>query len=812
MKGDFTRFTYDPAKRYTRVLKQQGRVDLDADWNELNDILDGLDRTTRIDVIGECGAPIANPGFVIGLNGAGTDLTISQGRFYAHGLLLELPAPGTTYLTQPLLPNPPALNPVDGNVDAVFLDVWERHITAVEDPSIREVALGGPDTTTRVQTIFQVRITQDVGAVTCDTMPFPAASGGLMLASVVPVPPSDDLCAIAPLGGYRGLENRLYRVEVHHSTASGQATFKWSRDNGSIVFPVTEFPAGQPTKVRVSRLGRDQVLTFRFGDWVEVIGDQSELAGVPGTLAQIVGIDEANRELTLSKNVAAHAAETHPKVRRWDQPSDAIPIAPGPFVLEDGVQVEFSGTDFLTGDYWTFPARTATGLIEFPSTPQPPEGITHVYCPLALVTWHVAGGVVTADITQCPPKFPPLTEQRVCCCCTVTVGTGGDFATIADALAGVAGVTGPVRICLRPGTHDVTATIVINRNDVTIEGCGPNSRVLGGANPIFRVDSVSGITFEHVWVEGDDVVVLQARRASGLRVEGSFVQAVGAAAAMQLQVQGLEIVGTTVRGAGIHVTDGSALVLIRDNDIADGQGAGIALGGIVAAIGVADNATGVVGVRILGNRISAMFNSGVATITGDDDGGDVEEVTIAGNDIDGCALQGPAGPFQAAAVGGVVMERSRRVRVRENRIVRNGGNENLACGVFFFLCEAVEVDDNYIEDNGITRGTVEGNGPAFQGGIIAFFVIGETLEVPGSGDEVRSRCSAGIRRLRCAATPSSVLPGSRSASSRSEPRWSRATRSPPSGCTRSRSVQLSHSPSPSSTSANRTSSSATRYP
>lgn len=708
MKGDFTRFTFDPSKRYTRVLKQQGRVDLDADWNELNDIFDSLDRTTRIDVIGECGAPSGAAAFVVALNGAGTDLTLSPGRFYAHGLILEVPDPGTSYLTQPLLPNPPALNPVDGRVDAVFLDVWERHITAVEDPEIREVALGGPDTTTRMQTIYQVRIAQDLeGGATCDAVPFPPPSGGLLLASVVPVPPGDDLCAIAPAGGYRGLENRLYRVEVHDATASGQATFKWSRDNGSIVFPITEFPTGQPTKVRVSRLGRDQVLTFRFGDWVEVSGDQSELSAVPGTLAQIVGIDEANRELTLSKNVVAHAAETHPKVRRWDQPSDAIPIGPGPFILEDGLQVEFSGTDFLTGDYWTFPARTATGDIEFPSTPQSPDGIEHVYCSLAVVTWHVSGGgVVTADIVPCPPQFPPLTELRACCCCTVTVGQGGDFATIAAALAGVAGVAGPVRICLRPGAHDVTATVAIARNDVTIEGCGAMSPILGGANPIFLVDSASHVTFEHVWIEGDDVPVMRARRASALRIEGCHLQTAGTGATAQLQAEGLEILDSTVRGAGIHVTDGSSRVLIRGNDIADGQGPGIALGGIVGAIGEADDAAGVVGVRILENRIEAMTNSGVATRLGGDGGegaGDVEDVTIAGNEIAGCALQPAASPFVQFAVGGVVMERSHRVRVRENRIVDNGvQGGNPACGVFFLFGSEVEVDDNYIAGNGGT--------------------------------------------------------------------------------------------------------------
>jgi hypothetical protein len=33
MKGDFTRNTFVPSKSFSRVLMQQGRVQLDADWN-----------------------------------------------------------------------------------------------------------------------------------------------------------------------------------------------------------------------------------------------------------------------------------------------------------------------------------------------------------------------------------------------------------------------------------------------------------------------------------------------------------------------------------------------------------------------------------------------------------------------------------------------------------------------------------------------------------------------------------------------------------------------------------------------------------
>jgi hypothetical protein len=38
MKGDFSRFTFKKEKHYSSVRMQQGRVQLDADWNEQMDI------------------------------------------------------------------------------------------------------------------------------------------------------------------------------------------------------------------------------------------------------------------------------------------------------------------------------------------------------------------------------------------------------------------------------------------------------------------------------------------------------------------------------------------------------------------------------------------------------------------------------------------------------------------------------------------------------------------------------------------------------------------------------------------------------
>ena len=57
MSGDHTRFTFDPLKRYSGVLMQQGRVQLDSDWNEEIDILRRRIRTTTLDILGPLGAP-----------------------------------------------------------------------------------------------------------------------------------------------------------------------------------------------------------------------------------------------------------------------------------------------------------------------------------------------------------------------------------------------------------------------------------------------------------------------------------------------------------------------------------------------------------------------------------------------------------------------------------------------------------------------------------------------------------------------------------------------------------------------------------
>jgi Family of unknown function (DUF6519) len=48
-------------------------------------------------------------------------------------------------------------------------------------------------------------------------------------------------CQPIPVAGYQGLENQLYRIEIHQGGTEATATFKWSRENGSVVSSITTF-------------------------------------------------------------------------------------------------------------------------------------------------------------------------------------------------------------------------------------------------------------------------------------------------------------------------------------------------------------------------------------------------------------------------------------------------------------------------------------------------------------------------------------------------------------------------------------------
>ncbi|MBN1512856.1 MAG: right-handed parallel beta-helix repeat-containing protein [Phycisphaerae bacterium] len=712
MKGDFTRFTFDPTKHYTRVLKQQGRVDLDADWNEQAEILDALDRVTRVDAIGSVGIPIHRPGFVISPAGD-NDLAISAGRIYVDGILCEMPADKPyTYNMQPYLFKPPEIQPVANRTDLVYLDVWERHVTALEDPALREPALDGPDTTTRVQTVFQIRVNTDVPARTCKEAQLPKPSDGRLSTSFVS-PGRDNLCETPLGGGYRGLENRLYRVEIHEGGDFKNAKFKWSRDNGAIACRIEEFVTGEEKCVRVSRLGRDQELAFRREDCVEVLCDEAELNGKPGKLVCVDDLDEANHGLRLSDTVSSYKNTTNPKIRRWDQAGDAIPVTSDWIDLEHGIRVKFSGDRFLTGDYWTFAARTATRQFDELDA-APPQGIIHHYAPLALVTWVEGPHGLTADIVPCSPKFPPLTELPVGsrCCCTITVGDGthshGDCHSLQQAIDRAANEKRPVQVCLLPGVHTLTRTVKIQRDDITIRGCQDAAPVHSpDGQPAFRVDGRTAVTFDTLSVESKgNAPLLIAAESKRLTIRNCVLKADKSAWVAAIQGEDIEVDRNRFDKGGLHIVDGSQRLRVTHNQFWKGSDSGIDLGGSAGSIALARTAAGVCEVAIVANRIEYFGQSGIVGVFGEkDDFGDLEDVTIAHNVIRGCARTESRQTSTPAVAGGIVLGHARFVRIHHNSITDNGvEKDRRACGIYAEQTEGLQVIHNTIRGNGTDTG------------------------------------------------------------------------------------------------------------
>lgn len=437
-RGDFTRDTFDPYRHFSRVLMQQGRVQLDSDWNEQMSIITHYLRTLTADLVGPHGAPRQSDGAIgegFKIAADGKSFRIHHGHYYVDGILCQNSV-NDDELGDELLYSEQADYPLtkkaketglsDGG-HLVYLDVWERHLSYVEDDYMREKALGGPDTATRAKVVWQVKIKEDV-EIEKDT-PYSEfltllekatkpGSGRLRARARTSPDGNNAPCLTAPEASYRGPENQLYRVEIHNSSEAGDgATFKWSRENGSVIFPITEFTGGDV--ITLEHLGRDCRFGLESADWVELVDDDYILQNQAAPLLQIKDVDIANSQVTLQSAPQTPVATDpgkHPYLRRWDQTEgDAygVPVKEGKedsdwIALEDGVEIQFptpestnseNGHVYQTGDFWLIPARTATGDVEWPGAVDnpkalPPQGVDHHFAPLARI--EVANGDVNS--------------------------------------------------------------------------------------------------------------------------------------------------------------------------------------------------------------------------------------------------------------------------------------------------------------------------------------------------------------------------------------------------------------------------------
>ncbi|NUK00859.1 hypothetical protein HRW18_05045 [Streptomyces lunaelactis] len=479
MHADISRITFRPDRHYSAVIAQQGRVQLDADANEQAAIQLLQARTTAADLIGQHGGPAGATGFALAFVGGGReldDLSIGAGRYYVDGILLDAtrPQPGVPVVDDghaaedadedapPADAQPPATwtywDQPDGYRDPerpgdrlptqfpylAYLKVWERSVTAAEDPLLREVALGSamPDTAARLKTVWQVlplpgsqlevedgASKDQVRAAFAKWAAAQAPTARMAARSERPEHADEDPCLVKPDARYRGPENQMYRVEIHEGGGAKDATFKWSRENGSVTFPVDELDG---TWVELASLGSDDKLDLNVGDLVEFVDTAYTSRGEPLPLLRVEEVDLPGRRVRLSGEPDSSVGRRpglHPFLRRWDHRSGsrhtsgsgrtkqgaaklrhgAVRIEEGGWLpLEDGVLVYFEpGRTYRTGDFWTVPARTATGNVEWPTDAarrpllQAPAGIQVHYAPLA---W-VLGEGSTPDLRM---TFAPL--------------------------------------------------------------------------------------------------------------------------------------------------------------------------------------------------------------------------------------------------------------------------------------------------------------------------------------------------------------------------------------------------------------------
>jgi Family of unknown function (DUF6519) len=639
MAGDYTRATFDPHRDHAGVLMQQGRVTLDADWNELVELVDRRLRAETIDIIGRCVVPRETPdGFAIGLSG-GT-MTIGQGRAYVHGILTEChgaepdvydPVLGEVHGTQPIayekqpyFPNAAAVAPLPTTgTYLAYLDVWRREVTALEEPELLEKAIA-VDTSTRLQTAWQVRLLEVPDGTTCSSdVPawndLIAPSAGRLTTAAVGVPVDDDPCTVPPTGGYRGTENRLYRVEVHDHGPLGTATFKWSRDDASIAFPVTGIDTAR-TKLTVTRVGRDSVARISIGDWVEITDDWRELNGLPGELRKVAGVDDGDETITLAAALPSGGFDPldgsrHTRVTRWDQSGVAVDAAGGvmqvpavagqTIVLEDGVQVAFDVDPTVggmhSGDYWVFAARTADASVE-ELTAAPPRGILHHFCRLAVVTF--PSGTPIDCRTFWPPDFGGDGHDCSCAACVTPESHASGQLTIQMAVDQVKSRGG--KVCLQPGFYFLDGAIrITGAQSLELEGKGWRTiLVTAGREPAIVVQASLGVTIDSLTILTSSLarvgalpagIAIALRNTIGTAIERCVLAQLGAVRrdtqagttlTHEATTTGFASVGPQAAGAPLIALDGFVVETLVDENVLIGTtGIGSIWGALTSELG-----------------------------------------------------------------------------------------------------------------------------------------------------------------------------------------------------------------------------------
>ncbi|GHJ47485.1 hypothetical protein Cs7R123_48270 [Catellatospora sp. TT07R-123] len=514
MATDVARVSFDPGRRYTGVVPQQGRVSLEAEENEQYRIEDEERLAELREIIGPAGTP--DDGYKIIEDGG--DLVIGPGTMYVGGVRVHSGAK-VRYSAQPdwrdSSGDPQFRKPGEAAHEHVVLQLTEYDVTAAEDPVLREVALGGPDGAARRRIVTRVRLLptrakacgpalrDDRKAWHVEGLEFDPAtmrlnSASRLLVAWDPPPSAPDPCEPTAAGGYLGAENQLIRVQVSAAYEDGTFDLLWGYDNASMLYRVT---AGSGTMLTLDRAPVDDYHFPRAGQPVQVLraaadldsadgvteGWAAALCGEVAALSEPYDPDTRTVVLPAPPPAVYLDADATPQLylRVWEELRTGVKSGQTVALTGTGVSVtiELEHGFAHPGDFWQIGVRPATPDTVLPARllreAQPPDGPRMWACPLAVVAWSDGRFQLLDD---CRIPFPPLTGLTPgtgggCCTVSVDVADAARLQAIIDqATAGrpVGDPSQQVTVCLRAGRYQLAEPLVLTAGHgrLHLEGCG----------------------------------------------------------------------------------------------------------------------------------------------------------------------------------------------------------------------------------------------------------------------------------------------------------------------------------------------------
>jgi hypothetical protein len=546
MATDVARLSFDTTRLYRGVIPQQGRVSLEAEQNESRTI-DGEERRAElIDIVGPAGTP--DNGYWVSPGGGGT-IDISAGTMYVGGWRVVLPRPIKDTEQSDWLDRS-ALDRVEGQREHVVLLVRETDVTAVEDPALYEVALGGPDGAARSRLLQRiVRIPTDgddcatalAGDITqWESEGYEFDPATMQLGSLTRLqvtwegdPQPDDPCEPSSSGGYLGAENQLIRVQIVQSNRDGTFDFLWGFDDASFLYRVAADESTNPV-LTLDRTPVDDYHRPRAGQAMQVLRATAALTAADDTVEGYVAALGGEVALLTSpydpdtKTVQFPAplppAYTDPAqtpqlfLRVWEDLVTGARVGDAISLPGTGLQITISSLarsgSLPQDDFWCIAVRPSTPTAVYPARylrePQPPDGAREWVCPLAVIGWEREEIVVIDD---CRHHFKPLVDLGASDCCTVEVdpsdADSGRLQELIDRVTAgrdVARRTSRVTICFRAGLYTLREPIVLRRrhSNITLTSCSEGAIISAHPDAIdaFRAGLVVLADVDNVSIRG----------------------------------------------------------------------------------------------------------------------------------------------------------------------------------------------------------------------------------------------------------------------------------------------------------------------